>query len=117
MRNLFRQMTLRVRPGCLLRTTFGAWGGVSRSCARISATAGKNVTANLLADTVRKSWHMTLDLGRWLSGLFMALLERHTAAHPRYEAAMERQQALMQRGLELSFTGQVRWTRDTLHKR
>lgn len=77
----------------------------------------KNVTLTLPARLLRRARHQAVNRGVSLSRYLAEVLEERVENDRDYRAAMERQRALMRKGLNLGTHGKITWTRDELHER
>jgi metal-responsive CopG/Arc/MetJ family transcriptional regulator len=77
----------------------------------------QNVTVTLPAQLLRQVRHLAVDRGVSLSRFIALLLESEVEDYRRYEAARERQLALMEEGLPLGTHGKIGWDRAELHER
>jgi hypothetical protein len=79
--------------------------------------AQQNVTVSLPADLLREVRHLAVDRGVSLSRFIALLLEQEVEGRRRYQAAKDRQLALLQVGLPLGTQGRIAWERAELHER
>jgi len=77
----------------------------------------RNVTVSLPIELLREVRHMAVDRGVSLSRFIALLLEQQVEERQRYEAARDRQVALVRQGLPLGTQGRAGWSRGELHER
>lgn len=77
----------------------------------------QNVTVSLPKEILKKAKHIAIDRQTSLSGLLAQTLEEIVQNEEAYQQAKLRQQAVMEKGLNLGVKGKVSWTREELHDR
>jgi metal-responsive CopG/Arc/MetJ family transcriptional regulator len=77
----------------------------------------QDVILSLQADLLRDIERMATERGVSLSRFITFVLETAVEEQQRYQAARERQLALMEAGLPLGTHGHIIWTREELHER
>jgi hypothetical protein len=77
----------------------------------------QNVTVSLPAGLLREARHLAVDRGVSLSRYIALLLEEDVEGRRRYQAAKERQAAVLEAGLPLGTHGAIGWGRSDLHER
>jgi DNA polymerase IIIc chi subunit len=77
----------------------------------------QNVTLAIPKDVLRKAKIMAINRNTSLSGLLTQTLVDLVSSQEAYEAARQRNQAMLERGFDLGTHGKANWKREDLHER
>jgi predicted transcriptional regulator len=77
----------------------------------------QNVTLAIPKEVLHRARQIAVERRTSLSAMLAQALAAIVEDEERYEAARERQIAMMSQGLDLQTQGEADWTRDSLHER
>jgi DNA polymerase IIIc chi subunit len=77
----------------------------------------QNVTLAIPKDVLRKAKIMAINRNTSLSNLLTQTLVELVSNQEAYEAAKQRNQAMLERGFNLGTRGKTNWKREELHER
>ena len=77
----------------------------------------QNITLALSKDVLHRARKLALERRTSLSALLAQMVTDLVEQEDRYNAACERQLALLAQGLDFGTQGEASWTRDELHER